>query len=108
MKKLFLLLPLILLAACQAIFSPSATTQSAQVTYVQSCAAYGAAFAAAVELRTAGKLNQAQIDQVTLLDSQITPICTGTLPADPIAATQQVTAAITSLTILEAIKKAGE
>lgn len=78
--------------------------QSTNLTYTQACAAYGAAFSAALQLRLAGKLNQAQIDQVTLLDSQVTPICTGPLPADSTAAAQQVTAAVTTLTILELAK----
>jgi uncharacterized lipoprotein YajG len=96
MKKLVLIAALAL-AGC-------ATQQSAQVGYTQACAAYGAAFDAALQLRIAGKLNRAQIDQVTLLDSQITPICTGPLPVDPTAATTQITAAVTTLTILEATK----
>jgi hypothetical protein len=96
MKKLAILVALAL-AGC-------ATTQSAQTGYTQACEAYGAAFSAALQLRIAGKLNKAQIDQVTLLDSQITPICTGPLPADPTAATQQIAAAVTALTILEATK----
>jgi hypothetical protein len=87
------------MAACTSV-----TTQSAQVTYTQSCAAYGGAFNVALALRKAGKLNQSQIDQVTLIDSQITPLCTGPLPADPETATTQVTAAVTALTILEAVK----
>jgi uncharacterized lipoprotein YajG len=90
----------LLLAGCAS--TPS--TQTTQVTYTQACAAYGAAFAGALQLRKAGKLNQTQVDQVTLLDGQITPICTGALPADATAATQQITAAITALTILETIK----
>lgn len=97
---------LMLLAGCASITGSQATTQTAQVTYTQACMAYGAAFAAALELRRAGKLNHAQIDQVTLLDSQITPICTGPLPADPNAATQQVAGAVTALTILEVAQKA--
>jgi hypothetical protein len=87
------------LAACA-----SHTTQNAQVTYTQSCAAYGGAFNVMVALRKADKLTQPQINQVTLIDSQITPLCTGPLPADLDAATQQVTAAVTALTILETIK----
>jgi hypothetical protein len=79
--------------------------QSTQATYTQACATYGAAFATALELRQAGKLNKAQIDQVTLIDSQITPVCTGPLPTDATAATQKVTAAVTSMLILEAIHK---
>jgi hypothetical protein len=80
------------------------TAPVVQVTYAQACAAYGAAFAGVLQLRKANKLNQVQIDQVTLLDGQITPICTGPLPADASAATQQITAAVTSLTILETLK----
>lgn len=104
MKKIILALLLCGLSACASVTGPAATTQSAQVSYVQSCAAFGAAFNVALQLRLAGKLNQSQIDQVTLLDSQITPICTGPLPADPTAATVQITAAVTALTILEAVK----
>lgn len=107
MKKLLLLLAMSVLASCASVTGPSATPQSAQTAYAQSCAAYGAAFEGALQLRIAGKLNQAQIDQVTLIDQQITPICAGPLPADPVAATQQITAAVTTLAILEAIKKAG-
>lgn len=97
MKKLAII-AVLALAGC-------ATTQNAQVGYTQACSAYGAAFSTALQLRIAGKLNKAQIDQVTLLDSQITPICTGPLPADPTAATQQITAAVTALAILEAAKE---
>lgn len=92
------------LAACQSMPSQS-TAQSTQVTYTQACSSWGAAFATALELRRAGKLNQAQIDQITLLDAAVNPICTGPLPADPTAATQQVTTAVTTLVILEAVKK---
>jgi hypothetical protein len=64
-------------------------------------------FAGALELRRAGRLSRAQIDQVTLLDSQITPLCTGPLPADSTAAVQQVTTAVTTLTLLEIAQKAN-
>lgn len=87
------------IAACTTV-----PTQSTQVTYTQSCAAYGGAFDVMIALRKGGKLNQAQIDQVTLIDSQITPLCTGPLPQDLDAATIQVTAAVTALTILETVK----
>lgn len=79
--------------------------QAPQVTYTQACAAYGAAFATALELRQAGKLNKSQIDQITVLDNQITPICTGPLPVDATTATVQITSAVTALAIIEAIKK---
>lgn len=93
------------LGAVLTVAGCATSPQTAQVTYTQACAAWGAAFSTALELRRAGKLNQAQIDQITILDSQATPLCTGPLPADPTAAAQQVTAAVTSLAILEAIHK---
>jgi hypothetical protein len=103
--KLLFISAMLALAGCASTAAPQAPTQSAQVGYTQACAAYGAAFSTALELRKAGKLNRAQIDQVTLLDSQITPLCTGPLPADPTAAAQQITAAVTTLTILEVARK---
>lgn len=108
MKKTILILSLLTLAASTSgCASPTAesTLQTIQVSYAQACAAYSAAFAGALQLRKAGKLNQAQIDQVTLLEGQVTPICTGTLPADTGAATQQITAAVTTLTIIEVALK---
>jgi uncharacterized lipoprotein YajG len=99
MKKLIAIF-LISLAGC-------ATTQSTQVTYVQACATYGAALNIAVAMLNAHKLTNAEIAQVSALDETIYPICTGALPADPTAATQQITAAITTLTILETVKKVG-
>lgn len=107
MKKLFILAVCLALTAC-AFISGTANTQSVQASYVQACTAYGAAFEGALQLRIDGKLNQAQIDQVTLIDQQITPICTGQLPADPTKATQQITAAVTSLAIIETINKEGK
>lgn len=81
------------------------TTQQAQMAYVQSCATYNAALGAAVTMRQAGKLNDVQIKQISLIESQVTPICTGSLPVNPQSATTQITAAVTSLAILEAINK---
>src|SRR5574337_670800 len=99
MKRRFLFL---IGVALTALAGCATTTQQAQVQYVQACGAYGSAFSAAVQLRSAGKLNQAQIDAVTKIDQQITPICTGPLPANPQAATAQVTAAVTTLGLLGA------
>ena len=102
MKRLFIAFALLSLGACASTGNVQLDTRNSQIAYVQACSAYGAAFNAALQLRKDGKLNQAQIDQVTLLDSQITPICTGPLPANPTAATQQITAAVTTLGIMEA------
>ena len=96
LKRIVSLVLVLVLVAC-------ATTQSTQQTYVQACAAYNAAFTSALNARVAGKLSQNQIDQITLLDSQITPICTGPLPTDPTAATQQITAAVTTMAVLAGI-----
>lgn len=81
------------------------TTPQAQTQYVQACAAYGAALTTAATLRKDGKLTAAEIAQISLVDQQITPICTGPLPANPTAQTQQITAALTSLAIMEGTKK---
>ena len=110
MKKLLIVAAgLVLANALAGCSAPSGNppSPSAQVGYAQACAAYAGVFATALELRKAGKLNRPQIDQVTLLDSQITPICTGPLPADADAATRQITAAVTSLTIIEIAQKAN-
>jgi PBP1b-binding outer membrane lipoprotein LpoB len=102
MKKL-LIISALLLTAC----STTQTVQSVQTTTVQACTAYKAAFDTALAARKAGKLNQTQINQITMLDSQIYPIChpaDGNLPVDANDATQKITAAVTTLTILEAVK----
>ena len=99
MKKLIAIF-LMVLAGC-------ATTQSTQVAYVQACATYGAALNIAVAMMNQHKLTPTEIDQISAIDQQIYPICTGALPADPTAATQQITAALTTLTILETAKKVG-
>lgn len=102
MIRIFFLLPII---ALMMVFGGCATTtQGAQVQYVQACGAYASAFSIAVELHRQGKLNQAQINALNQIDAQITPICTGPLPTDPVALTQQVTAAVTTLTVMGAIQ----
>lgn len=99
---------LLMLAGCATPLAgqPAATPQQAvQVSYTQACATYLAGMQVAIDLRRAGKLNQSQIDQITMIDNQVAPICTGPLPTDPTQAAQQVTAAVTTLAILEAINK---
>lgn len=99
--KLITLCLALSLAAC-------ASTQSTQVAYVQACSGYAAAFSAAVTLRASGKLSQKDIDAITLMDKEVTPICTGPLPTDPTVATQQVTAAVTTLLIMEAAQQVSK
>lgn len=93
---------LLLLTGCA---SSSVQNQSPQVTYVQACSSYGTAFAVALAARKAGKLSQSQIDTVTLLDAQITPICTGPFPQDPDVKVQQISAAVTTMAIIGIINK---
>jgi|SRR5882672_2847743 len=100
MKKL-IFLAILVLAGC-------ATAQSTQVAYVQACGTYGAALNIAVSMMNAHKLTSAEIEQISVLDDQIYPICTGALPVDPAEATKQITAAVTTLTIIETIKKVGK
>jgi uncharacterized protein YceK len=104
MKKIIftLMLSLTILSGCAGITGSTATTQTAQVTYAQSCIMYAGAFNVALQKRQAGKLTANQIAQISLIDQQITPICTGPLPKDPVAATQQITAAVTTLSVLAA------
>jgi len=98
MKKLICFLAILVLTAC-------ATTQNAQQSYVQACAAYGAGFSTALQLREQGELNPAQISAISGLDAQITPICSGPLPANPDAATVQITSAVTTLAATLAIQQ---
>lgn len=91
--------------AMTACATPTATPQQMQIAYVQACVTYNAGFGTAVALKQAGKLNPSQIEQISLIDATITPLCTGPLPANPQTATAQITAAVTSLAILETINK---
>ncbi len=85
--------------------APNAT-QNAQVNYIQACNAWGSALTAAAKLRLDGELSAQAVQQITTLDATITPVCVGPLPADPTAATAQITAAVTELGIIEGVKAA--
>lgn len=88
-----------------AAFLAGCASQPVPTQYIQACSAYQAAFGAAVQLRQAGKLTPAEITTVSNVDQQITPICTGPLPADPGAATGQITAAVTALGVITATQQ---
>lgn len=75
-----------------------------QANWLQACLAYEGAQAAI--LANIDRLNHAQLEQVYLLTHQITPLCL-TQPTDLNTATVQITAAVTTLTILEAAHAAG-
>ncbi len=71
MKKLAFIFTL--LAGC------TAQQSSSPVPLVQACDGYRVAFAAALQARNDGKLNQTQINTITLADENIYPLCTGNL-----------------------------
>ncbi len=94
MKKLIALS--LLLAGC------TAQQSSSPVPLVQACAGYNAAFSAALQARTDGKLNQTQINAITLADESITPVCTGNLTS---AGDAEVTLVkTTTAKLIEAVK----
>ena len=107
MKKILVLLIATTMAACS-LFSPTPTlppAQAAQLAYAKACSDYGAALYAAAALRQQGKLSAAAVQQVTLLDQQITPLCTpgAAVPADPTLWTNQIVAAVTSFAAIDAV-----
>ena len=79
----------------------TASPTAALTTFYNRCVDYNAA----LRLTTAlGQyLTTPEIQQVSLISHTITPICEAP-PANPVAATQQVTAALTRLAIYEAIE----
>ena len=83
----------------------STTQPNVQVTFVQACGAYESAFGVAVQLRINGQLSPAAIKDISIIDSQVTPICTGPMPADSNTAVAQITTAIASLTAAAVIAK---
>jgi hypothetical protein len=104
--KSLLLIAVLALTGC--VTAPNADPKAAQLQYADACGAYGVAFATALQLRTAGKLSQSQISQITLVDSQVTPICTGAMPTNPAEAAAKVTQAIASLATIEAMKEGAK
>jgi len=75
-----------------------------QANWLQACLAYEGAQKAL--LANIGKLSDAQLKQALIVTHQITPLCLKA-PADLNAATVQITAAVTTITILSAAQAAG-
>jgi len=88
------------------VSSASATMSPAQLqaNWLQACLAYEGAQKAL--LANIGKLSDAQLKQALIVTHQITPLCLKP-PADLNAATVQITAAVTTITILSAAQAAG-
>lgn len=98
MKSIVLLALLLVACANQPV-------QQVQTNYIQACSAYGAALNTMADLRAQHKLSAATVNQITAVDNQITPICSGSLPADPAAATTQIINATAQLAAFEAATK---
>jgi len=101
------------LAGCAQVAPGSAPVSSAsaamspaqlQANWLQACLAYEGAQKAL--LANIGKLSDAQLKQALIVTHQITPLCLKP-PADLNAATVQITAAVTTITILSAAQAAG-
>lgn len=78
--------------------------QQAQIAFAHQCTLYGDALKLAAQLRSAGKLSQQAIDQINIVDSHNTPLCTGPLPTDLNAATAQIVGAVAAVGVAEGVK----
>lgn len=85
------------------VSAASATISPAQLqaNWLQACLAYEGVQAAL--LTNMSRFNKAQLEQIGLVTHQITPLCMKQ-PTDLTDATVKITAAVTTLTILEAVK----
>ncbi|MGC8703641.1 MAG: hypothetical protein ACP5RV_12040 [Thiomonas sp.] len=114
MKKLILAaLCAASLAGCAQVAPGSAPMTSAsipmsqaqlQANWLQACLAYQGAQKALIA--NMGKLTNAQMEQALIVTHQITPLCLKP-PADLNQATAQITAAVTTISILGAAQAAG-
>lgn len=108
MKRIIAVIAIAILSACATTQTPqtASSTQSVQVTYTQACTAYSGAFSAALDARKAGKLTPSMIASIGAIDAQITPLCTGSLPANiqsAVTAITSATAAIASEQLLQGV-----
>ena len=87
------------LAACATTSGPNATS-SVTKQWAQACTAYTGA--QKLIIQNEAKLSDSQLRQVLIVTHQITPLCSA-LPKDPQAATQNITAAVTKLGVIEAV-----
>ncbi len=78
-------------------------TQTPQVSAVQACAAYNAAYNSAVTLREQGKLSPAQITEIDNIYAVAAPICTGPMPT---TTSQQAATVINAAAIISTMKGA--
>jgi hypothetical protein len=87
-------------SAASAAISPA----QLQANWLQACLAYNAAQKAA--LANIGRMSNANLQRLLIVTHQITPICLKQ-PTDLNAATVQITAAVTTITILGAAQATG-
>ena len=96
-------LPFLLLAGC--VNAPQATpAQQQAITFAQACSGYAAALSSAIALNNQGKLAKSQVQAITLIDADISPICTGPVPANNNVLITKVTAATTQLLLQSSAK----
>ena len=111
MKKTLTALAVLAVAALQGCSTapmnaanPNGPTQ-VQTTFLGTCTSYEAAISAVPLLYQAGKINKATVDQVILVSHQFTPACLQkTPPANAAALTKQMTDALTSGVLAEALQ----
>jgi len=77
------------------------TKQSMTQQWAQSCVAYEGVQKAVIT--NLPRLNAKQLEQVLIVTHQITPLCSR-VPDDPTTATQQITKAVTMLSIYAAVQ----
>lgn len=99
------------LAGCAQVAPGSAPVSAAsmsaaqlQANWLQACLAYEAAQKAAIA--NMARMSNANLQRLLIVTHQITPICLKQ-PADLNAATVQITAAVTTITILGAAQATG-
>ena len=95
------------MAGCATLNTP-VSHKAQMVAYHNACVAYSAGFAGALAAGEDGYLTKADIQQVNLMDENITPLCRKQ-PTSLTTATTEITQAITKLAIYEslAIKAKG-
>ncbi len=112
--KIFLASFLALALGACAILAPSnGLTPAQQLLAAQqarntACATWSGVFATALAMRQAKTASPTLIQQITLADSQLTPVCTSPLPTDLATIQAQTTQVMTSVGILEYLTQASK
>ena len=95
---------IVLLALCLGACATSQTSPAQ--SFAQACVSYTSALNSATALNNAGKLSKSAVIEISAIEARITPICLQPAPNNAADLTTQVTAAVTTLTVLAAAPKA--